>query len=81
MVEEFEFGIGDKVRFEPVESFFEAGNNKNIGKYFPKVGTVGTVVGHSAYNIIHTELVQWPEGETVHDGRWFVRDKHLRKVD
>lgn len=80
MVEEFEFGIGDKVRFEPVESFFEAKCDEYIGKYFPKVGTVGKVVGYGVHNI-HAVFVQWPEGETVHDGRWFVRDKHLRKVD
>lgn len=80
MVEEFEFGIGDRVRFEPTESFFKAGSDEYIGKYFPKVGTVGKIVGYSLHNI-HSVFVQWPEGETKHDGRWFVRDKHLRKVD
>lgn len=80
MVEEFEFRFGDRVRFEPTESFFKAGSDENIGKYFPKVGTVGKVVGCNAHNI-HSIFVQWPEGETKHDGRWFVRDRHLRKVD
>lgn len=80
MAEEFEFRIGDMVCFEPTESFFKAGSDENIGKYFPKVGTVGTVVGHNVHNI-HSIFVQWPEGETKHDGRWFVRDRHLRKVD
>lgn len=80
MAEEFEFRIGDRVCFEPAESFFKARCDEDIGKYFPTVGTVGKVVGHNAHNI-HSIFVQWPEGETKHDGRWFVRDRHLRKVD
>ena len=71
MNEEHEFRIGEKVEFHPSEAC--------ISKYYPKVGTVGTVIGRSVKNI-HSIFVQWPEGTTMLDGRWFVRDKDLRKA-
>lgn len=36
MVEEFEFRIGDRVRFEPVESFFKAGSDEISASIFQK---------------------------------------------
>lgn len=79
MNENHEFRIGEKVEFHPSESFFSANCDAWISKYYPKVGTVGTVVGQSVKNI-HSIFVQWPEGTTMLDGRWFVRDKDLRKA-
>lgn len=47
MNEDHEFRIGEKVEFHPSEAFFSANCDVYISKYYPKVGTVGTVVGHS----------------------------------
>lgn len=76
MNEDHEFRIGEKVEFHPSEAFFSANCDVYISKYYPKVGTV---VGQSVKSI-HFILVQWPEGTTMLDGRWFVRDKDLRKA-
>ena len=47
MNEDHEFRIGEKVEFHPSESFFSANCDVWNSKYYPKVGTVGTVVGQS----------------------------------
>ena len=52
MNEDHEFRIGEKVEFHPSEAFFSANCDVYISKYYPKVGTVGTVIGRSVKTFI-----------------------------
>lgn len=64
---------GDKVRFIDGES------HEGSPEYHPKVGTVGKVVW--VYELENEALVQWPEGSTSDDDRWWCMYDMVEKVE
>lgn len=70
-----EIEIGDKVRYiaeDPKE-------DKESGFYPPK-GTIGTVIGINSIFDVAPYLIQWPEGTTKWNGRWYVEKENIELV-
>ena len=65
MVDVSKLKRGDKVRFLNQEKHI------SIPRYYPPAGTVGTVIRDG------DDLIQWPNGTTGGDGRWFAGSRNL----
>ncbi len=68
--------IGDKVRYitEDPEDIKETG-------YYPPKGTIGTVIGIDSIFAVAPYLIQWPEGTTKWNGRWYVEKENIELVE
>ena len=55
-----DYKAGDKV------VFISENKHKEFPRYYPEVGTVGTVVGVDRYDA----LVKWEKGSTSSDDHW-----------
>lgn len=60
------FHVGDEVVF--VNSY----EHKSCPQYYPKVGTVGTIVEVLSPFSFLDFRIQWPEGSTSHNDMWSV---------
>lgn len=66
------FKIEDIVRY-----LKDTSNYDEVDKiYCPPIGTIGKIVSIKEDNI----CVQWPEGTTLDEGRWYVGPEDLEKV-
>lgn len=70
-----EIEVGDKVRYitEDTEESKESG-------YYPPKGTVGMVIGIEDLDCLAQYLIQWPEGTTKWNGRWYVEKENIELV-
>lgn len=70
-----EIEIGDKVRYiaEDPEYIKKSG-------FFPPKGTIGTVIEIDSIVVGAPCLVQWPEGTTKWNGRWYVEKENIELV-
>ena len=60
-MESSRIAVGKQVMFTNKEA------HKRQPEYYPRYGTIGTVLNVS----VHIVLVQWPENETYGDGLWY----------
>jgi len=65
------FKVGDKVEF------IDAKHHMGLPSYYPKEGTIGTVVDVCPDGTIS---VQWPQGSTCEDDLWWVNVERVRAV-
>lgn len=70
-----EIEVGDRVRYitEDTDDIKELG-------YYPPKGTVGTVIGIDSIFDAAPYHIQWPEGTTKWNGRWYVRREDIEVV-
>lgn len=71
-----EIKVGDQVRYitEDPDEIKETG-------YYPPKGTIGTVIGIDSIFSVAPYHIQWPEGTTKWNGRWYVERKDIELVD
>lgn len=67
--------VGDKVRYIAEDSI----EDKESG-YYPPKGTIGTVIGIEYLDCPAPYLIQWPEGTTKWNGRWYVEKENIELV-
>lgn len=64
--------VGDKVRFVNAEV------HDCDPWFYPPVGTIGTVLSINRYGDV---FVQWPEGSTLTEDRWWTHITSLELVE
>ena len=64
--------VGDIVRYLKNTSNYDEADKI----YYPPIGTIGKIVSIEEDDI----RVQWPEGTTLDEGRWYVGPEDLEKV-
>lgn len=67
--------IGDKVRYIAKDSI----ESKESG-YYPPRGTIGVVIGIEDLDYSAPYRIQWPEGTTKWNGRWYVEKESIELV-
>lgn len=70
-----EIEVGDKVRYIAEDSIAD----KESG-YYPPKGTIGIVIGIEDLDCPAPYLIQWPEGTTKWNGRWYVEKENIELV-
>lgn len=68
-----QFKVGDRVRFKGVG----AACHVQQPRFYPQDGTIGTIIFHGIYT---GACVQWPEGSTSRDDKWWVFPECLELV-
>lgn len=66
-----EIRIGDKVEY------LDHAFRELFPETHPEPGTIGTVIDKNGVGL----LVQWPEGSTSEDDRWWVTSSKVRRVE
>lgn len=67
------FKVGDIVRYLKDTSSYDEADKI----YYPPIGTIGKIVSIEEDDI----RVQWPEGTTLDEGRWYVGPEDLELVE
>ncbi len=65
------FKVGDKVKFTSAEK------HKESPGFYPQVETIGTIINVDCAGA----WIQWPEGSTSGDDRWYTAFARIKGVD
>lgn len=71
---------GSKVKYLGINGKCHAGKGW-IGSYYPPIGTIGTILDINRSYGKPIILIQWPEGTTMGDGKWYCDEDFLEVVD